>query len=144
MKYYTVSLYDVKYTEYQGDSYDGQKVYVDEIIVKAGLLYATELLTGRKIEILPEGSYDKFGVLDDKYRDEAQAEELGYHLVVLGEDFTTDNLTTTKEIDIYVDYFDCSRYSDIYSDIKAKTQGEKSNKELSLRQKIKAVKGTKK
>ena len=92
MKYYTVGLYDVKYTEYYGNSYDGQKIYVDEIIVKKGFHNATELLTGQKIEILPKGSYDKYGVLDDKHRDEVQAQAVGYHLVVLEEDFTPTNL----------------------------------------------------
>ena len=48
MKYYKVNLYDVDYSQYE----DGQKLHVEEIIVKEGLVFAKELLTGYKIEIL--------------------------------------------------------------------------------------------
>lgn len=142
MKYYTVGLYDVKYTEHYGNSYDGQKIYVDEIIVKKGFRNATELLTGQKIEILPKGSYDKFGVLDDKHRDEAQA--TGYHLVVLEEDFIPANLTTIEDIDTYVEDFDHSNYCEIYEGIKETTKKKENNENISLKEKVKTVRGTKK
>lgn len=144
MKYYTVGLHDVKYTEYYGESYDGQMVYVDEIIVKKGLRYATELLTGQKIEILPKGSYDKYGVLDYKYRDEAQFQETGYHLVVLEEDFIPTNLTTIEDIDTYVEDFERSNYCEIYAEIKEKKQGPNNKENISLKQKVKMVRETKK
>lgn len=139
MKYYTVSLYDVKYSDY----YDGQKMYVDEIIVKRGLRHVTELLTGQKIEILPKGSYDKFGVLDKHHRDEAQYEETGHHLVVLEEDFIPENLTTTEDIDLYIDEYECSKYKEIYESTKEKTSPQ-AVKPQTIRQKVKTVKGTKK
>lgn len=140
MKYYTVSFYDVKYTDY----YDGQKMYIDEIIVKKGFRHATELLTGKKIEILPKGSYDKFGVLNKNYRDENQYQKTGYHLVVLEEDFIPANLTKIEEIDEYVEQFDDSAYSDIYSKIKDKTQVKENSKNQSLKQKVRTVCGIKK
>ena len=143
MKYYTIGLHDVKYTEYYSESYNGQMVYVDEIIVKKGLRYATELLTGQKIEILPKGSYDKYGVLDYKYTDEAQFQETGYHLVVLEEDFIPTNLTTIEDRNTYVENFKRSNYCEIYAEIKEKTQRQNSNENMSLKQKIKMVRETK-
>lgn len=138
MKYYTVYVYDVKYT---GD-YDGQAIEIEPIIVKKGLRTATELLTNQKIEIIPEKAADKYCVIDKRYRNEEKAEKTGYHLVLLEKDFTEDNLTTEKDIDQYVEEFDYSSYKEIYDSINAKTQGEQ--KEQTLRQKIKAVRGTKK
>lgn len=140
MKYYTVGLYDVKYTDY----YNGQQMSVEDIIVKKGLRYATELLTDKKIEILPKGSYDKFGVLDEQHRDEAQYQQIGHHLVVLEEEFIPQNLTTEQELERYVDGFDYSKYYDIYAEIKEKTQDKKNNKNTNLKAKIKMVRGTKK
>lgn len=139
MRYYTVNLYNVKYSDY----YDGQKFYIEEIIVKKGLRYATELLTGKKIEILPKGSYDKFGVLDERHRDEVQYEETGYHLVVLEEDFIPKNLTTVEDIDSYIEEYEDSEYKKIYESIKEKTSPSVV-KPQTLTQKVKSVRNTKK
>ena len=141
MKYYKVNLYDVDYSQYE----DGQKLHVEEIIVKEGLVFAKELLTGYKIEILPNEAWNHLGGLDTIFIDKELYEETGHHLVVFEKDFVPENFITAEDIDDYLEAFDNSKYSVIYSEIKEKTYGiEERQAATSLKQKIKMVRGTKK
>lgn len=141
MRYYTVDLFDVKYT----DDYRGQTIFVDEVIVKRGLRTVTELLTDQEIEILPKKALiGRFGVVAENYHDKEQFRKTGYHLVVLEEDLVPKNLTTSEDIDRYVGQYDGSQYQKVYESIKEKTTPKTDSSQLKVRQKAKMVSGTRK
>lgn len=139
MKYYLVFLYKVDYRK----AYKGQAVTIGHVIVKKGLNKATELLTGEKLEIIPKKATNEHGVIDERYHNKEKFKETGYHLVLLQEDFTEKNIATKEDIDEYVDYFDCNTYKKIYDRINERKQAQ-VKKSQTIRQKIKAVKGTRK
>ena len=136
MAYYTINLYDVRYDE----DYRGQIIWVDEIIVKKGFRSVTELLTGQKIEILPQKAIiNRYGVVAEKYHDKESFAQTGYHLIVQEKDFIPENLTTVEDIERYVDSYDNSRYQEIYEQIKQRTQNNSEKNTLSVYKKAKQV-----
>lgn len=141
MKYYTVNLYDVKY-EYP---YRGQTILAttESVIVEKKLFSVKELLTGQKIAVLPKKALDKFGVVEPSYQDRDEYEKTGYHLVVLEEELVEKNLTTSEEIDSYVDMYEYSEYRTIYETIKEKTSVS-NPKKIPIKEKAKRVRNTKK
>lgn len=141
MAYYTVDLYDVRYDE----DYRGQAIWVDEVIVKKGFRSATELLTGQKIEILPQKAFiNKYEVVAEKYHDKESFAQTGYHLIIKEKDLKPENLTTVEDIDRYVDTFDGCRYQKIYEEIKSRTKSDTNQNTYSVYQKAKMVSETRK
>lgn len=141
-KYYYVDLYEVRYK----DGFRGQAIYVSDIIVEKRFNQVRELLTEYKIDVLPDAAkINQFGVIDEAYHNKQAAEETGYHLVIFKSALNKGHLVTPSMIEDYVDEYECDdvRFKEIYDDIKSRIVSSEQ-KEPTIRQKVKAYKGTKK
>ncbi|MBO5120829.1 MAG: hypothetical protein J6C28_04025 [Bacilli bacterium] len=141
-KYYYADLYEIRYK----DGFRGQAIYISDIIVEKRLGHVCELLTEHEIDVLPDSAkINQFGRIDESYHNTRIAEETGYHLVVFKSSLNKEHLVTPTMIEDYVDDYECDnvRFKEIYENIRTRIPVQ-SQKEPTVKQKVRTYKGTKK
>ena len=108
-KYYKVPFYD--YSKVNGSK---RFIKIEDIIVKKGIFFSTEILTGHKFEVLLDLDLSSLCIKDSCIR------KYGHQPVIFESDMTSENLATKNDIETYINNYDKSKWKQTYEDIKNK------------------------
>ena len=109
-KYYKIPFYD-----YSKVNSSKGFIKIEDIIVKKGIFFSTEILTGYKFEVLLEPSISSSCIKDSCVR------KYGHQPVIFESDMISENLATENDIDSYVNNYDKSKWKQTYEDMKNKS-----------------------